>query len=158
MASASANTSLPQLKAEDIGVRNRPSAARGPKPIAPIRQPQVIMTIGVRHAPAVIAFPVVDCTDIICSGRNGCAEHIGSYSAAKTKNRDRPHLRGAYAICLNHYLRALWRSDSCPSSDLSHSLLWLTGPCASSLAASFSVSAGSPHVGSSSPLPHARGR
>src|SRR4029078_10465503 len=158
MASASANTSRPQLKVEDIGVRKRPSAARGPKPIAPIRQPQVIMTIGVPPAPAMIAFPVVDCTDIICSGRNGCAEHIGSYSAAKTKNLDRPHLRGACAVCPDHYLRALCGSDHCPSSDLSHSLLWLTGPCPSSLAASCSVSTRSPQVGSSSPSPHARGR
>src|SRR6185503_11658287 len=158
MASASANTSRPQLKADDIGVRKRPSAARGPKPIAPIRQPQMIMTSGVRHALTAIVFPAVDCTDIELLRPDDCAEHIGSFGTAKTKIRDRPHLRSVYAVCTTRYLRALWRSDACPSSDLSHSLLWLTGPCASSLAASFSVSTGSPQVGSSSPSPHARGR
>ena len=39
MASASANTSRPQPFACDIGERNKPSAARGPKPSALIMQP-----------------------------------------------------------------------------------------------------------------------
>src|SRR6186713_714429 len=109
------------------------------------------------HLPRSFSPPSIALT-LNCSGRNGCAEHIGSSRAAKTKIRDRPHLHGTYAVWIKRYLRALWRSDACPSSDLSHSLLWLTGPCASSLAASFSVSTGSPQVGSSSPSPHARGR
>ena len=50
MASASEKTSRLQLLAADIGVRNRPSAARGPKPMAPIRQPQMRITMGVRQA------------------------------------------------------------------------------------------------------------
>ena len=49
MASASANTSRPQLLACDIGVRKKPSAERGPKPISAIRQPQMTMTSGVRQ-------------------------------------------------------------------------------------------------------------
>jgi hypothetical protein len=32
--------------------------------MAPIRQPQAMMTSGVRHAPAAAVFIIVDCTDI----------------------------------------------------------------------------------------------
>src|SRR5215475_397981 len=49
MASARAKTSRPHPCADDIGVRNRPSAERGPKPNVLIRQPHTKMTIGVRQ-------------------------------------------------------------------------------------------------------------
>ena len=58
IASASENTSRLQPLAADIGVRNRPSAARGPKPIAPIRQPHTRITVAVRQ-PADAGLPVV---------------------------------------------------------------------------------------------------
>ncbi len=65
IASASENTSRLQPLAADIGVRNRPSAARGPKPMAPIRQPQTRITIGVRQAPAAAALRGADCTAML---------------------------------------------------------------------------------------------
>ena len=48
-AKASANTSRPQPFAADIGVRKKPKAERGPKPISEMRQPHRMMTAGVRH-------------------------------------------------------------------------------------------------------------
>ena len=48
-AKASANTSRPQPFAADIGVRKKPKAERGPKPISEIRQPHTMMTAGVRQ-------------------------------------------------------------------------------------------------------------
>src|SRR5215510_8159691 len=49
MASARAKTSRPHPCADDIGVRNRPSAERGPKPNVLIRQPHTRITAGVRQ-------------------------------------------------------------------------------------------------------------
>src|SRR5262245_59286615 len=49
MASARAKTSRPHPCADDIGVRNRPSAERGPKPSVLIRQPHTRITAGVRQ-------------------------------------------------------------------------------------------------------------
>src|SRR5436309_14599393 len=68
IASASANTSRPQPFASDQGLRKNPSEERGPKVRTAIRQPQITITVGVRHArraavfgyeAAVIGFGVV---------------------------------------------------------------------------------------------------
>src|SRR5262249_60221659 len=48
-ASASPNTSRPQSLACDIGVRKKPSVARGPKLIMEMRQPHSTITSGVRQ-------------------------------------------------------------------------------------------------------------
>src|SRR5256885_3346044 len=48
-AKASANTSRPQPFAWDMGVRKKPNAERGPKPSSEIRQPQRMITSGVRQ-------------------------------------------------------------------------------------------------------------
>src|SRR5215471_1031493 len=49
IASASPNTSRPQSLACDIGVRKKPSVARGPKLIMEMRQPHSTITSGVRQ-------------------------------------------------------------------------------------------------------------
>src|SRR5215471_13029563 len=49
MASASENTSRPQPLSCDIGVRKKPSAERGPNERIAIRQPQKMITPGVRQ-------------------------------------------------------------------------------------------------------------
>src|SRR6516165_2396153 len=49
MASASENTSRPQPFSCDIGVRKKPSAERGPNERTAIRQPQMMITPGVRQ-------------------------------------------------------------------------------------------------------------
>ena len=49
MASARPNTSRPQSLACDIGVRKKPSVARGPKLIMEMRQPHSTITSGVRQ-------------------------------------------------------------------------------------------------------------
>src|SRR5215510_11639560 len=49
IASARPNTSRPQSLACDIGVRKKPSVARGPKLIMEMRQPHSTMTTGVRQ-------------------------------------------------------------------------------------------------------------
>jgi len=49
IASARPNTSRPQPFTCDIGVRKKPSVARGPKLIMEIRQPHNTMTSGVRQ-------------------------------------------------------------------------------------------------------------
>src|SRR6516225_214345 len=49
MASASENTSRPQPFSCDIGVRKKPSAERGPNERIAIRQPQMMITPGVRQ-------------------------------------------------------------------------------------------------------------
>ena len=49
-AKASAKTSRPQPFAADMGVRKKPKAERGPKPISEIRQPHTMMTAGVRQS------------------------------------------------------------------------------------------------------------
>src|SRR5215813_6443060 len=49
MASASENTSRPQPFSCDIGVRKKPSAERGPNERIAIRQPQTMITPGVRQ-------------------------------------------------------------------------------------------------------------
>jgi hypothetical protein len=48
-AKASANTSRPQPFACDIGVRKKPKVDRGPNPSREIRQPQTMITSGVRQ-------------------------------------------------------------------------------------------------------------
>jgi hypothetical protein len=48
-AKASAKTSRPQPFAADMGVRKKPKEERGPKPINEIRQPQTMITAGVRQ-------------------------------------------------------------------------------------------------------------
>jgi len=50
IASAKANTSRPQPFASDQGLRKKPSVDRGPKVRIAIRQPQMTITAGVRHA------------------------------------------------------------------------------------------------------------
>src|SRR5262249_60079852 len=55
IASARPNTSRPQPLACDMGVRKKPSVARGPKLIIETRQPHKTITAGVRH-PIVEAF------------------------------------------------------------------------------------------------------
>src|SRR5262247_4504181 len=49
IATESAKISRSQPWAAEIGVRKKPSAERGPKPIIEIRQPQTTTTIGVRQ-------------------------------------------------------------------------------------------------------------
>ena len=49
MAMANENASRPQPRSNDIGVRNWPSAERGPKAISAIAQPTAISTTGVRQ-------------------------------------------------------------------------------------------------------------
>src|SRR5207302_768411 len=49
IAMASAKTSRPQPWADDMGVRNRPSADLTPNPSAPIRHPHARITAGVRQ-------------------------------------------------------------------------------------------------------------
>src|SRR5581483_8680447 len=46
---AKENASRPQPRSNDSGVRNWPSAERGPKAISAIAQPMPISTTGVRH-------------------------------------------------------------------------------------------------------------
>src|ERR1700731_3458162 len=48
-ASASPNTSRPQPFSTDMGVRKKPSAERGPNDRTAIRQPQMMITAGVRQ-------------------------------------------------------------------------------------------------------------
>src|SRR5712691_2895792 len=48
--SGRANTSRPQPFASDQGLRKKPSVDRGPKVRIAIRQPQMTITAGVRHA------------------------------------------------------------------------------------------------------------
>src|SRR5262249_46026840 len=52
IATDSAKTSRPQPLSLDIGVRKKPSAERGPKPMSEIRQPQTRITAGVRQVAA----------------------------------------------------------------------------------------------------------
>ena len=54
IASAKPNTSRPQPFICDIGVRKKPSVARGPKLIMEMRQPHSTMTTGVRQANATL--------------------------------------------------------------------------------------------------------
>src|SRR6516165_266880 len=49
IASARPNTSLPQSLACDIGVRKKPSVARGPKLIMEMKHPHTTITTGVRQ-------------------------------------------------------------------------------------------------------------
>src|SRR6266536_1899478 len=49
IANANPNTSRPQSLACDIGVRKKPSVARGPKLIMEMRQPHTTITAGVRQ-------------------------------------------------------------------------------------------------------------
>jgi len=49
IASARPNTSRPQPLACDMGVRKKPSVARGPKLIMETRQPHTTITTGVRQ-------------------------------------------------------------------------------------------------------------
>ncbi|MGH6784272.1 MAG: hypothetical protein ACREBP_06550, partial [Sphingomicrobium sp.] len=49
IANANPNTSRPQSLACDIGVRKKPSVARGPKLIMEMRQPHSTITAGVRQ-------------------------------------------------------------------------------------------------------------
>jgi hypothetical protein len=49
------------LSACDIGVRKKPSEERGPKPNSPTRQPQTIITSGVRQPTDRIARTTVSC-------------------------------------------------------------------------------------------------
>ena len=49
MAIANEKVSRPQPWSNDIGVRNWPSAERGPKAISAMAQPTAISTTGVRH-------------------------------------------------------------------------------------------------------------
>src|SRR5690606_13460155 len=49
IARAKANASRPQPWATDIGSRKKPKVERTPKPIRAIRQPQTMMTVGVRQ-------------------------------------------------------------------------------------------------------------
>src|SRR5215813_13111115 len=52
IATDSAKTSRLQPLSFDIGVRKKPSAERGPKPMSEIRQPQTRTTVGVRQLAA----------------------------------------------------------------------------------------------------------
>src|SRR5215467_14646050 len=52
IATDSAKTSRLQPLSLDIGVRKKPSAERGPKPMSEIRQPQTRITAGVRQVRA----------------------------------------------------------------------------------------------------------
>jgi len=49
MAMANEKVSRPQPRPNDIGVRNWPSAERGPKAMSAMAQPTAISTTGVRH-------------------------------------------------------------------------------------------------------------
>src|ERR1700688_3561310 len=95
-----------------MGVRNKPSAARGPNPSAPIRQPQMRITSGVRHLLTVADLSAADCTDTVRLLRPNCcnvyapplnqartgAEHSGSAGLSQTNIRDRSHLPGAWLV------------------------------------------------------------
>src|SRR5262245_11556779 len=95
IASASANTSRPQPWAEDIGVRNRPSADRGPNPIAPIRQPQARITTGVRQVGETRALDCINIDGQACAGAARCTglSTIGRLISAEAtpKNTDSHH-------------------------------------------------------------------
>ena len=71
-AKASANTSRLQPFACDIGVRKKPKVERGPNPSSEIRQPQRMMTSGVRQ-------PIARAAAAICViGKSGVQSSVSS--------------------------------------------------------------------------------
>jgi hypothetical protein len=98
---ANEKVSRPQPRSNDIGVRNWPSADRGPNASNAITQPTAISTKGVRHAIGLIGADAV-AVDMRLSGlialrratRGAILRH--SLPSAKAKVRDEFDLSGAW--------------------------------------------------------------
>ena len=72
-----------------MGVRNKPSAERGPKPISEMRQPQMTMTAGVRQVIAldVIAFDIDGLSSIGWTGSDQAGATAGRTTGFSTIGR-----------------------------------------------------------------------
>src|SRR5262244_668357 len=85
IASARPNTSRPQPLACDMGVRKKPSVARGPKLIIETRQPHTTITTGVRH-PIVEAF-VAEANETAMTGNPYRESENNHYNQERGDNR-----------------------------------------------------------------------
>src|SRR6188474_313368 len=98
MAIANENASRPQPCSNDSGVRNWPSAERGPNAMSEIAQPTAISTAGVRQE---ASFSGAVAVDMATPGSRadtalGRAILSGSTQTAKTKVRDGSDLPAAW--------------------------------------------------------------